>query len=565
MKLKNNYFYTLRENVKDEDSVSSNLLVRAGMIKKSSAGVYMFLPLGLRILKNIETIIKEEMEKIHCQEVLMPTLIPEEVYISSGRREGFGKGMFSLMDRFGKPFVLGPTHEELFAIAAAANVQSYNDLPFMLYQIQNKFRDEPRPRFGLIRVREFLMKDAYSFDIDETGLNKAYDLQFQAYKNIFDRVELDYKIVKADTGVMGGLLSEEFQAVSDIGEDTLVLCENCDFASNLEVAKCVFSENESIESILEKEEVYTPNVKSIEEVAKFFEQPLTKLVKSLVYMVDEKPVVFLLRGDHELNEVKALKLLKATEIRLATSTEVIDALQSPIGFVGPLNLKCTIVMDEAVKGMKNFIVGANKEDHHIKNVNHSDFAALYTADIRKIQQGDTCPSCGGKIYFKQGIEVGNTFKLGTKYAETMNLYYSNSENKLLPVWMGSYGIGLARTMAAIAEQKADENGINWPLSVAPYQVAIVVISDKDEQQNTIATTLYDQLTSNGISCILDDRSERPGIKFKDMELIGIPLRITVGRGVTDGVVEFKKRTDQESQNIKIEDCLSTLQTIIGKK
>ncbi len=564
MKLKNSYFYTLRENVKDEDSTSSNLLVRAGMIKKSSAGVYSFLPLGMKVLHNIEAIIKDEMEKTGAQEVLMPSLIPEEVYIASGRREGFGNGMFSLKDRFGKPFVLGPTHEELFSVAAQAGVQSYKDLPFTLYQVQTKFRDEPRPRFGLIRVREFIMKDSYSFDIDEAGLNNSYQQQFQAYKNIFDRMELDYKIVRADTGVMGGLLSEEFQAVTDIGEDTLVLCDQCDFASNIEVAKCVVSSLENSEDTLIKEKVHTPAMKSIQEVAAFLKQKPSKTVKSLVYMVDDQAVLCLVRGDHELNEVKLQKLLQANEIRLATEEEVLEVTGSPIGFVGPINVKCTIVMDHSIESMKNFTVGANESDYHMINTNLSDFTPTKIADIRKIQHGDLCPECGGTIYFKQGIEVGNTFKLGTKYSEIMNLHYSNSENKQLPVWMGSYGIGLARTMAAIAEQKADENGIAWPLNVAPYQVAIVVISDKDEQQNQLATEIYDKLTAKQVSCILDDRSERPGIKFKDMELIGIPLRITVGRGASEGRVEFKARADKESQDVTIDECLSLLNQYLNK-
>ncbi|MFV0479700.1 MAG: proline--tRNA ligase [Anaerorhabdus sp.] len=563
MKLKNSYFYTLRENVKDEDSTSSNLLVRAGMIKKSSAGVYMFLPLGLKVLQNIETIIREEMTAIGCQEVLMPSLISEEVYIASGRRSAFGKGMFSLQDRFGKPFVLGPTHEELFSVAAQAGVQSYKDLPFSLYQIQNKFRDEPRPRFGLIRVREFIMKDAYSFDIDETGLNLSYNNQFQAYKNIFDRLEIDYKIVRADTGVMGGLLSEEFQAVSDIGEDTLVLCDTCDFASNLEIAQCTPSSlHEEVKK--EKETVSTPNVKKIEDVAVFLSQPIEKLVKTLVYVADEKIYAVLVRGDHEVNEVKVQKLLGASEIRLATEEEVLLTTSSPIGFVGPLNIQCDIIADNDVCTLRNFTTGANQKDTHIVNVNSDDFTPLIVGDVRKIKVGDTCPKCGGTIHFKQGIEIGNTFKLGTKYSEIMNLTFLNADNKNLPVWMGSYGIGLARSMAAIAEQQADDYGIAWPIHIAPFKVAIVAISDKDEIQMTLANSLYDLFSQSGISCILDDRNERPGIKFKDMDLIGVPFRITVGRGAADGIIEFKARNEESYQEITVQECLNFIQNKLNK-
>ncbi|MFV0380426.1 MAG: proline--tRNA ligase [Anaerorhabdus sp.] len=565
MKLKNSYFYTLREDVKDEDSLSSNLLVRAGMIKKSSAGVYMFLPLGLKIIKNIEKVIHEEMIKIGCQEVLMPSLIPEEIYISSGRRNGFGKGMFTLKDRFDKSFVLGPTHEELFSAAASSNVQSYKDLPFMLYQIQNKFRDEPRPRFGLIRVREFLMKDAYTFDDSEESLNHSYNLQYNAYKNIFDRLKVNYKIVTADTGVMGGLLSEEFQAVSDIGEDTLVLCHKCDYASNLEVSKCIPTEQMCTDKKLDKILTQTLNVKTIDEVSEFLSVEKKSLVKSIAYMVDDVPYICLVSGIHDVNEVKLRKLLQADEVRMAEENEVVDIFKSVPGFIGPIDAKCKIIVDQEVMKKVNFVVGANKKDYHYINVNLEDFDVYKDSDIRQVQEEDICPNCGDKLYFSRGIEVGNTFKLGTKYSEIMNLKFSNSENKLMPVWMGSYGIGLARTMAAIAEQKCDDKGLNWPLIIAPYKVAIVIVSTKDEEQVNAANNLYDKLCNANISCILDDRDERVGIKFKDMELIGIPYRITVGRDIVNNKVELKGRNDTESILIKIEDCISVMEEIIKKE
>lgn len=564
MKLKNSYFFTLRENAKDEDSISSNLLVRAGMIKKNSAGVYMILPLGLKVLRNIETIIRDEMEAINCQELIMPALIPEEVYIKSGRRENFGSSMFSLKDRFNKPYVLGPTHEELFAIAAQMKIKSYKDLPFSIYQFQTKFRDEPRPRYGLIRVREFIMKDSYSFDSTEDGMNIQYQNMFNAYVNAFNKMKLNYRIVKADTGAMGGLLSEEFQALSEIGEDTLVTCDTCDLSSNIEIAPCVDMVDEVDDELLTLEKIHTPNTKTIDDLVKFFDTDATKFMKTLIYKVDEKDyIACMVAGNREVNEVKVSKLLNTANLRLAEAHEVFELCQCSIGFIGPINLNCPVICDTEVSKYKNFIVGANVDDYHFKNVNLKDFTIKEIADIRNIQENDICPICGGRIKFSKGIEVGNTFKLGTKYAEALNVKFLDQDNKLKPVWMGSYGIGPARCMAAIAEQFADEAGLNWPISVAPYKVAIVVISDKDEQQLEIANNLYDQLSKLNISCLLDDRKERPGVKFKDMELIGIPIRITVGKTIADQQVEVKLRDlNQEKQLINLDEVINYVTSII---
>lgn len=540
MKLKNSFFYTLREDVKDEDSKSSNLLVRAGYIKKSSSGVYMMLPLGLRVMQNIDQIIREEMDAIDCQELEMPSLIPEDVYKASGRREGFGNSMFTLKDRKGMPYALGPTHEEMFVLAAKSAVRSYKDLPFSLYQIQTKFRDEPRPRYGLIRVREFKMKDSYTFDKDLAGLDASYKLQFDAYRRIIDRMHIDYKIVRADTGVMGGLLSEEFQAITPLGEDTIVLCDSCDFASNTEVAKCV-AEVANEEAHLEKEMVETPNARTIEEVVAFLNQPVKKFVKTLIYSIDGKPVAVMVRGDRDVNETKLRKLYGATEVELAEPEVVMDVTSAQVGFAGPIDIKCELVCDEEVSKMHNFIAGANKTGYHYVNLNMNDFEVAHIADLRNIMENDVCPCCGGKIKFAQGIEVANTFKLGTKYSQALDLQYLDENNKLNDVWMGCYGIGPARAMAALVEQTADENGLNWPVDLAPYPVAIVVINTKDDTQNEVANDIYTALRKQGVQSILDDRKERPGVKFKDMDLIGIPLRITVGRGAKDGVVEFKHR------------------------
>lgn len=558
MKLKNSFFYTLRENVKDEDSVSSNLLVRGGFIKKSSAGVYMMLPLGLRVMNKIEGIIRDEMDKADCAELCMPALIPEDVYIASGRRSGFGSSMFSLKDRKGQNYVLGPTHEELFAQAAKMKIRSYKDMPFSIYQMQTKYRDEPRPRYGLIRTREFIMKDAYTFDVDEAGLDIAYQKQFNAYKNVMDRLELDYRIVKADTGVMGGLLSEEFQAITPMGEDIIIYCD-CGYSSNEEVAQLVVKEPISVE-VKEKELVETPHCATIEEVCEYLHVDPSNSIKALLMNIDDELVVFFIRGDRELNETKVCKLLGCTEVNFADDALIATSNAVP-GFTGPVGLNAKIVVDNEVMSMHNFVCGANKENYHYINVNPTDFEPYKVGDISKVKEGDLCPNCGKPLKLTHGIEVGNTFKLGTKYSKAMGLQYTDANNQLQDVWMGSYGIGPARAMAAIAEQKADENGINWPVNVAPYSIAIVIISTKDEQQVKIANELYDSLRNEGIDVLLDDRDERPGVKFKDMELIGIPYRITVGKGIVDGNVEFKSRVG-EKEDVAISDIVNKVKEIL---
>ena len=564
MKLSNSYFYTLRENVKDEDSTSGNLLVRAGMIKKSSSGIYMIMPMGKRVLKKIEDIVREEMDNAGAQELLMPALIPEEIYEKSGRREAFGSNMFSLKDRYQKNYVLGPTHEELFTMAAMMKGSSYKDFPYNLYQIQTKFRDETRPRYGLIRVREFLMKDAYSFDRDEAGLHESYMKMFNAYKKIMDRCDLTYKIVKADTGAMGGSLSEEFQAITEIGEDVVVTCDGCDFSSNLEITEVIDTGVTSDEEEKAMEVVETPNAKTIEEVAAYFNRSSDDFVKTLIYSVDGKTYAFLLKGNRELNETKVLKLLQANEIELASFDEVERVTHAKVGFAGPVGLECPIIMDREVAHMKNFIVGANKTDHHIQNVNLKDFTVEKVADIAQVHEGDICPVCGKPLKFCKGIEVGNTFKLGTKYAEALGLEYQDENNKLHPVVMGCYGFGLERCMASIVEQHNDEAGIIWPVSVAPFTVAIVVVANKDEEQMRIGNELYEALRKEGIDVLLDDRKERPGVKFKDMELIGIPYRITVGKGIKEGKVEFRERTASENQEISIADAVAFIKEKLGK-
>ena len=558
MKLKNSFFYTLREDSKEEESKSGNLLVKAGFIKKSSSGVYMMMPLGFKVLQNIEKIVREEMNKASAQELLMPSLIPEDVYIASGRRENFGSDMFSLKDRMNRNYVLGPTHEELFVSAASMKIRSYKDMPFNIYQIATKFRDEPRPRYGLIRVREFIMKDAYSFDIDDESCNKSYQKMYNAYKNIFDRVGLDYKIVKADTGVMGGLLSEEFQAITDIGEDVLVLCEECDFASNIEVCPSKTLKEEEKEEQKKKELIETPNIGVIEDLVKAGFS-INKLTKTLIYKVDDKYYACVIPGNREVNELKVRKLVEGKNIELANSEEVEKVTSAKVGFAGPININIPVILDEDVTKMKNFLVGANKTDYHFINVNLSDIKDYKVGDIKEVKENDLCPKCGKRLYFKHGIEVGNTFKLGDKYSKIMNLTYLDQDKKEKYPVMGCYGIGLGRILASIAEHQNDENGLIWPLEIAPFKVAIVLLNSDGKEY---ANNLYDKLNSMGIDTLLDDRDERAGVKFNDMDLIGIPIRITIGKKYPDGLVELKLRNEKEIALVEIDELISKIKDIV---
>ncbi len=565
MKLKESYFFTIRENSKDEETVSGNLLVRSGMVKKAGSGIYYFLPMGLRVFKKVENIVREEMNNAGAQELVMPSMLPEDVYVKSGRRENFGDDMFGLKDRYGRKYVLGPTHEEMFVEAAREHIKSYKDMPINLYQIANKYRDEPRPRYGLIRVREFSMKDAYSFDRDLDGLHVSYMKMFNAYKKIFDRMEIDYKIVTASTGVMGGLLSEEFQAVTDIGEDVLVLCDKCDLSSNIEITECVDQKIVDQEEEKELEMIYTPNVRTIDELVNDYGIPTEKMAKTLIYKIDGKFYAVMVKSHREVNEYKLLRLLNAKEIELAAFEDVERITHAEVGFAGPVGCEVPVIIDNEVIGMKNFLVGANKTDYHYKNVNLKDFKVYLQADIANVIEGDKCPCCGGNLYFKKGIEIGNTFKLGTKYSESLDLTYLDEENNSHPVVMGCYGIGIGRIMAAIVEQNNDENGIILPMNIAPYHVSIVLINDKDKKQVKVAEKLYNDLTKKGIEVILDNRNERPGVKFKDMDLIGIPIRITVGKKVEEDQVELKLRTDKESTDINIKDVYKTVSKIIKEK
>ncbi len=558
MKLNNSYFFTLRENVKDEDAASGNLLVRGGYIKKSSSGVYMYLPLGLKVLRKIENIVREEMNAIGSQEVLMPSLIPEEVYIASNRREVFGNSMFTMKDRFHRSFVLGPTHEELFATAASLHIRSYKDLPVSLYQFQNKFRDEPRPRFGLIRVREFIMKDAYTFDKDLDGLDVSYQAMFNAYKNAFDRMGIHYKIVKADTGVMGGLLSEEFQAITEIGEDHIVYCDHCDYAANVEIATSHFDKRKPSQIKGQYKKVDTPNQKTIQQVSEFLNRSPKEFVKTLVYQADDQLVAISVVGDDEVSTTKLSKFLSVNNIELADATKVFEALNTEIGYLGPINCPIRLLVDRKVEAIKNVVVGANQKDAHYIDVNIGDFSTYECDDFVLVKANDRCSCSQGHLHIQHGIEVGNTFKLGEKYAQAMDLFFNDEHNQLKPVIMGSYGIGLGRCMAALVEQYQKDNQLHWPIHVVPYEAVIVTTNQKIEQQLDIGEQLYQQAKQASIDVLWDDRNERAGIKFNDMELIGIPYMIVVGKAIDEGLVEVKDLTNKTTHRLRIDEVIDWL-------
>ncbi len=555
MKLSQMFLPTRKEVPAEAEAVSHQLMLRAGLIRKVSSGIYCTLPLGYRVLKKIQNIVREEMDRAGAQELLMPTLLPAELFQATGRWEVYGPLMFRLKDRNKRDFLLGPTHEETFTEVVKAEIKSYRQLPINLYQIQNKFRDEIRPRFGVMRSREFIMKDAYSFDKDQEGLDESYLKMHDAYVNIFDRCGLDYIIVDADSGAIGGSNSQEFMVKSEIGEDTVVFCSKCGYAANIEKAECVreFHEDHA-EKTLEK--IYTPNVRTIEELEKFFEGEASRFVKTLIYKADDKIVAVLVRGDREVNEIKLLNLLGCIEIEMADPETVKKITCAEVGFAGPLGLNIETYADKEVQGMKNFVVGANETGYHYKNVNvNRDFKITKTSDLRNITKEDPCPKCGAAIGIAQGIEVGHIFKLGTKYSKPLECTYIDENGKEQLMIMGCYGIGVNRTMAAIIEQNSDENGIIWPMSVAPYQVIVVPVMAGDETQFKLAQKIYDELDKEGIDVILDDRDERAGVKFKDADLIGIPVRITVGKKASEGIVEFKERSKSDVEEIKEEEVI----------
>lgn len=560
MKMSNMLVSTLREVPAEAEIDSYKLMLRAGMIRKMAAGIYNYMPIGLKVLKNIEEIVREEMNTAGAQEFLASAVLPAELWQESGRWDVYGDEMFRLKDRNNRDFCLGPTHEEVFTDIARNEIKSYKQLPVNLYQIQTKYRDERRPRFGIMRSREFIMKDAYSFDKDQAGLDVSYDKMHDAYVKIFNRCGIDAKCVEADSGAIGGANSAEFMVKSEVGEDDVVFCSACDYAANIEKAEAT-PEKAEVEELLEMEKVATPDSRGIYEVSEFLKVSPKKTVKLLMFNVDGKIVGVVVRGDREVNEVKVANAAQASgDIIMASNEEYTKATNCEPGFGGPVGIKVDLLLvDEEVANMYNMILGANETGYHLKNVNYGrDFEGV-VGDFRKIESGEKCPKCGSEVTIARGTEVGHIFKLGTKYSAAMNATFIDENGKNVPFVMGCYGIGVTRTMASIIEQHHDENGIIWPLSVAPYHVSVIPVNIKDEAQMKIANKLYDELRKIGVDAILDDRNERPGVKFKDSELIGIPMRVTVGKKITDGEVEFKLR-DGEMEVIKIEDVLEKVKS-----
>lgn len=558
MKMSNMLISTLREVPAEAEIDSHKLMLRAGMIRKMAAGVYNYMPLGLKVLKKVEDIVREEMNAAGAQEFLASAIIPAELWQESGRWDAYGAEMFRLKDRGERDFCLGPTHEEVFTDIARNEIKSYKQLPLNLYQIQTKYRDERRPRFGVMRSREFVMKDAYSFDKDQEGLDLAYDKMHDAYVKVFNRCGLDAKCVAADSGAIGGSNSAEFMVKSEVGEDDVVFCSKCDYAANIEKASSP-AEKEEKQEFKELNEIETPNSKTIEELVQFFNTNEKKFAKTILFNADGKIVAVMVRGDRGINEVKVSNAIgEVTNLELASNEDVKSATGAEVGFAGPIGIKVDMLLvDEEVANMYNFIVGANKTGHHIENVNYGrDFQGTI-GDFRNVTEGEKCPVCGEKVTIARGTEVGHIFKLGTKYSEAMNANFIDEDGKEKPFIMGCYGIGVTRTMASIIEQHHDDNGIIWPLSVAPYHVSLIPVNIKDEQQTKVANELYEQLISMGVEVLLDDRNERAGVKFKDSELMGIPMRVTVGKKISDGEVEFKLRND-EMEVIKIDDVCNII-------
>lgn len=554
MRASNLYAPTLREVPAEAELISHKYMLRAGLMRRSSTGIYTYLPLGLRVLHKIQDIIREEMNKAGSQEVLLPIVQPSELWHKTGRWADYGEEMFRLKDRHGREFCLGPTHEEIVTALVSADVSSYRQLPLRLYQIQNKYRDEIRPRFGVIRSREFIMKDCYSFDQSEKDASISYQAMYDAYSEIFKRCGLNAKPVEADSGAIGGDSTHEFMVLGEAGEDLVVYCPKCDYAANVERAECK-APLKTEEELLEVEEISTPNIATIEELTSFLKVDANKFIKTMIYLADEKPVAVLLRGDHQANEVKIKKVLDCTQLELADPYTIEEVTNAPVGFAGPIGIKVPIIVDYSVASLTNAIAGANKVDTHLANVNlERDYQATKIVDIRQAEVGDECLRCGGIFETARGTEVGQVFKLGTKYSEPLKATFLDEGGKEKPLIMGCYGIGVSRTMAAIIEQHHDEDGICWPVSVAPYEVIIVPVNYKDEEQRKVAEQLYQSLSALGFETVLDDRLERPGVKFKDADLIGFPVRITIGpRQLQEGKVEIHVRTSNEQIPVLISD------------
>ena len=569
------FVQTLREFPSDAEVISHKMLARAGYIRKLTSGVYNYLPLMWRVLKKVENIVREEMDRAGAQELLMPFVQPKELWEESGRWDVYGKELMRMKDRHDRIMCLGPTHEEVITSIARDGLKSYKQLPVNLYQIQSKFRDEVRPRYGLLRGREFIMKDAYSFDIDEAGLDKEYENMARAYKRIFERCGLDTKMVQSDSGAIGGSVSHEFMVITDTdaGENDVFYCNDCDYSanSNHAISKLPPAVVDGKDYFNETKVIDTPNTHSIEELSKFLNIPDTLILKTLVYIVDKKPVLALIRADKAVEETKLMNAAGGIDIRIASSAEIAELMaekgfDAVPGFIGPKGMDgIKIIADETVKDMKNFVVGINETDKHLVGANISDLnlpSDVQYTDIRLVQAGELCPQCGKPLFVTKGIEVGNIFKLGTKYSKPMNAVYLDKNGKSHPYVMGCYGIGISRTAAAAVEAHYDEHGIKWPISIAPYHVVIVPVNIQDELQMKTAEKMYEELLNAGVEVVLDDRDERAGVKFKDADLIGFPYRVTVGKTITEGLVEYKTRATGEVETVTPETAVEHLIEIV---
>ncbi len=557
---------TVKEIPADAELISHQLMLRAGMIRKLSAGIYTYLPFGLMAIKKLENIVREEMNNAGAIELLLPGVQPGDLWMESGRWDYYGPELLRFRDRHNRESCLGPTHEEVITDLVRREVHSYKQLPVNLYQIQTKFRDEIRPRFGVMRAREFIMKDAYSFDIDEEGANLSYEKMYNAYELIFKRCGLQFRAVEADTGSIGGSFSHEFMVISSSGEDDIVSCQSCQYASNLEKAEVLeeTENNYSNEEIKELEVVHTPNIRTIEDITTFLSIGAEIVVKTLIYETEKGPIAALVRGDHELNETKLKNVLQAQELAMADQDTVYNVTNAPIGFAGAVGLNVKIVADYAIKGMKNMIMGANEKDKHVRNVNEGrDFHVDEYADLRIINVSDKCPRCGGKLNFSKGIEVGHVFKLGTKYSKALKANFLDSNGKEKPTIMGCYGIGIGRTIAASIEQSHDDNGIIFPISISPFEVILLPLEMYDPNVTEVAEKLYQNLNSLGVTVFFDDRDERAGFKLKDADLLGIPVRATVSlKTLKRDSIEIKLRSDKDLKLMPVGKAPEAIKTIV---
>ena len=577
MKLSQMHFKTLREVPTEAEIPSHILLLRAGMIKKTVAGVYTYMPMGWRTIRKIENIVREEMDAKGAEEIYTQSVQPAELWKESGRWDAYGPEMWRLRDRNDREFCLGPTAEEVFTDIVKSDVTSHRQLPRMLYQISDKYRDEARPRYGMMRSRVFIMKDNYSFDKDAAGLDESYDKMYEAYSNVFTRCGLNFRPVEADTGAIGGSNSHEFTALCEYGESEIAYCDHCDLAATVEKAACVDAAPQDDVEMLPLEKVYTPGTKTIDEVAEYLKLDKKQTIKALLFVTYDAEgnengyVAVFIRGDRELNMTKLVNALNIPEYAIAfADEEKMSAATGCVGgYTGPMHLHdCKIIVDSELPGLKNLCAGACETDHHYINMNYGrDYKGDMIVDLKTLKEGDECPNCGAPVRHARGVEVGQIFKLGTKYSEPMKAIYKDENQKDQLIWMGCYGIGISRTFQAIIDmpQNHDDNGIIWPMSVAPYHVIITQVKPGDEAQDEVAGRIYNELTRAGVEVLWDDRDERPGVKFKDADLIGIPVRITVGKLAAEGVVEYKLRRDQDKTEKTVDEAIADAIAIVNKE